>query len=117
MQSGDGDPFVPINHRIEIEFLRYINLRRISTSRRLKKPPNATVKGDHNVGDTLRMRILDTYDSRTAENKQYSIQDAFTSHGTKYSRKSRHAVPIIAMNVRGRKRSCRLHILRMDKDG
>ncbi len=93
MQSGNGDPFVPINHRIEIEWLRYINLRRISnfpeTNKSLQmRPLKATIMS----AVLLKMRILDTYDSRTAENEQYSIQDAFKNHGTDYSRRGPHTV-------------------------
>ncbi len=35
MQSGDGDQLVPVNHRMEIAWSRYINLKRILTSSRL----------------------------------------------------------------------------------
>ncbi len=37
LQSGDGDPLVPVNHRIEIAWSRYTNLKRILTSPGLQR--------------------------------------------------------------------------------
>ncbi len=51
-----------------------------------QKPPNSIVKGVQNIGVTLRMGILETYNSRAAETRQHSIQDAFKNYGTEHRR-------------------------------
>ncbi len=55
-------------------------------------PTTWTFTGVRDVEVTLRMRILETYNSYAAETRQHSIQDAFKNHGAEHRRRGPHTV-------------------------
>ncbi len=81
-----------------------------------EKPPTQIDKSVRNIDVTLRMRILETYNSCAAETKQHGIQDAFKNHGTRIAEEPRTPSANILMNMRDSRWNWLGYILRTNED-
>ncbi len=118
LQSGGGETLIPVNHRIEIAWSRYTNFRRILTSPGLPRSLRLRLlKGVRNVVVTVRMRILETYNSCAAENSTSTVSTMLSRiTGRSIAEEDRTPSANILMNKRDRRWSWLGQILHMDED-
>ncbi len=79
-----------------------------------KKPPNSILKGLRNVDVTLRMLILETYNSCAVETN--NTVSKMLSKMTSIAEEARAPSANILMNMRDRRWNLLGHILRMDEE-